>query len=190
MTSTGCLVFADRTCAQEAERFLRGPQPVAGRTVALDDDPSAIIELHPSEVPSDVMVVLRTRDESLSLFGNDAPPIRESVSAPLSQVFRLTRTILERWMEEGVGGVVTVVLLVSQQPPTLTEAALAAFVRSVSKEHGRRGVRALLLVSTDRAIEEACDAWRILRSPMAALITGETIHVAPGGSPPSVGHFA
>lgn len=179
MNGAACVIFTERHCELPAERLLRWVSPGTGRVVALDE-PAAGLELLSEEVPSDVVILVRTRDESLRLCGNTAPPIRDAVTAPLSRVFRLTRGILERWMEEGVGGVVTVFLMVSgEETPSLSEAALSGFVRSVSKEHGRRGVRALLVVSTNDTLEAACDAWNVLRSPMASFVTGETLRVLP-----------
>ena len=186
------LVLAENGCVSHADALVRGLTPRVGQTCRAPTIESVGLDaLERAEVPEVVAIVVRARDEELALHDLDTTTLRERVSDPLRAIFGGVRAALDRWMEEGTGGLVVIALVVnasttspSMTPsiapsiaPSLIEAALTGFVRSVSKEHGRRGVRALLIVSDAAGAEAVAEVARLVASPEGALVTGETLRV-------------
>lgn len=179
------LVLAESGCVSHADALMRALAPRLGQTYQAPTIESIGLEaLECGEVPEVVAIVVRARDEGLGLDDLDTATLRERVSDPLRAIFRGVRAALDRWMEEGTGGLVVIALVVNATPvnapmgnASMIEAALTGFVRSVSKEHGRRGVRALSIVSDAAGADAVADVARLVASPEGALVTGETLRV-------------
>lgn len=114
----------------------------------------------------------------------DVEPLEEGAvergfSAPMRGLVDLARATCDRWMEDGTAGAWVVVLVPPERrEPTMLEAGVRAFVRSLAKEQARRGVRPSAWVGRDaRALADAI-VWSL--APESAPVVGETLHVGDG----------
>ena len=131
-----------------------------------------------------IQVIQSPTDESARVSDWSLGDWTSRVTNPLRSMFYVGRRAVEEFLSGGEGGCLVYVVLPrsGERVDPITRSALLAFVRSIAKEYGARGILCNAVFATGSEGSLAEDGARVVWSLVASAryVTGEALDLAAG----------